>query len=79
MDNRFIMALPLICSLSCLADGPGTTGGTMNVQGESLVLAKTEPGNLCFDQVEKGSLTLRSTFVPGKQGGIVYAVSQSIA
>ena len=44
----------------------------MNIQGESLVLAATAPGNLCFDQVEKGSLTLRSTFVPGKPGGIVY-------
>ncbi|MFH2069068.1 MAG: SGNH/GDSL hydrolase family protein [Candidatus Omnitrophota bacterium] len=44
----------------------------MKVKGESLVLAKTEPGNLCFDNVVKGSLTLRSTFVAGKQGGIVY-------
>ena len=63
----------LAWSLACLAGGPGATGETMNVQGESLVLAKTAPGNLCFNQVEKGSLTLRSTFVPGKPGGTVYA------
>lgn len=44
----------------------------MNIQGESMVLARTEPGNLCFDQVEKGSLTLRSTFVAGERG-IAYA------
>jgi len=44
----------------------------MDVQGESLVLAKAEPGNLCFNNVVKGSLTLRSTFVAGKQGEIVY-------
>ncbi|MDD5678370.1 MAG: SGNH/GDSL hydrolase family protein [Kiritimatiellae bacterium] len=44
----------------------------MKIQGESLVLAKTEPGNLCFDNVVKGSLTLRSAYVAEKPGGIVY-------
>ncbi len=43
----------------------------MNIQGESMVLSRTEPGNLCFDQVEKGSLILRSSFVAGERG-IVY-------
>jgi len=37
-----------------------------------MVLAKTEPGKLCFDNVVKGSLTLRSTFVAGMQDTIVY-------
>lgn len=44
----------------------------MKIQGESLVLVKTEPGKLCLDQVVKGSLTLRSTFVAGKEGSVVY-------
>lgn len=44
----------------------------MKIQGESLVLAKSLPGNLCFDHVVKGSLTLRSTFVAGKPDSVVY-------
>lgn len=44
----------------------------MIIQGESLVLAKAIPGNLCFDRIVKGSLTLRSTFIAGKEGSIVY-------
>ena len=34
----------------------------MNVHGESLVLAKTDPGNLCFDNVVKGSIVIRTTY-----------------
>ena len=34
----------------------------MTVRGESLVLAKTDPGNLCFDRIVKGSVTVRDTF-----------------
>jgi acyl-CoA thioesterase I len=44
----------------------------MKVQGESLVLAQTEPVRLCFDQVVPGSLVLRSTFDAAAPGGIVY-------
>ncbi len=44
----------------------------MRVQGESLVLAGAKPGNLCFDQVVKGSLTVRSTFAADQAGSIVY-------
>ena len=62
----------IICLVTCLTDALGATGKKMSVQGESLVLVKTEPGKLCFDQVSKGSLTLRSTYVAGKPGGIDY-------
>lgn len=44
----------------------------MDVKGESLVLAKTDPGKLCFDELKPGSLNLRSSFEPGKADGIVY-------
>ena len=44
----------------------------MKVQGESLVLAKTNPGNLCFDKIVKGSVIVRSTFRPDKEGSKVY-------
>lgn len=44
----------------------------MKVVGESLVLAKTDPGALCFDGVVKGSVTLRSTYLADKAGSVVY-------
>jgi len=72
MVIRFAVALLIIHSLVCVADDQSERGKTMNVEGESLVLAKTDPGNLCFDQVVEGSLTLRSTFVAGKEGSVVY-------
>lgn len=44
----------------------------MDVNGESLVLAKTDPGKLCFDQLKPGSLNLRSSFEPGQADGNIY-------
>ena len=70
--RRLVAVAAFIGLLSCLTDTQGATGKKMSVQGESLVLVKTEPGKLCFDRVTKGSLTLRSTYVAGKPGGIIY-------
>jgi acyl-CoA thioesterase I len=42
------------------------------VQDESLLLAKTEPGNLCFDQVVKGSLTIHGPRLGGKLDKTIY-------
>lgn len=44
----------------------------MAVSGESLVLAKTDPGNLCFDKVVKGSVVVRSTYKPEDANCVVY-------
>ncbi len=44
----------------------------MAVVGESLVLAATQPGTLCFDQIVKGSLTLRSTYAASDPNLLVY-------
>jgi acyl-CoA thioesterase I len=44
----------------------------MDVPSESLVLAKTEPGKLCFDQVKKGSLKLRGPSALGSAACIIY-------
>ena len=35
---------------------------TMDIQGESLVLATTKPGRLCFDSLVKRSVIVRSTY-----------------
>ena len=67
-----IAVTSFICLLSCITDTRGATGKKTSVQGESLVLVKTEPGKLCFDQVSKGSLILRSTYVAGTPDGIIY-------
>jgi len=37
-------------------------GITMNIQGESLVLAATQPGRLCFDSLVKKTVIVRSTY-----------------
>ena len=44
----------------------------MKIEGESLVLVKDQPGNLCFDQVVRGSLTLRSTYVAARADSVAY-------
>jgi len=71
MLAKAVVALLIIAAVTA-AHSQGATGVNMKVQGESFVLAKTEPGNFCFDQVVKGSLTVRSTFVAGKAGSVVY-------
>lgn len=40
--------------------------------GDSLVLADTTPGKLCFDKIVAGSLHLRSTYDPQAPGSITY-------
>ena len=72
MDTRFVAALPFILSLVCVTTGYSAPGTTMKVRGESLVMVKTQPAKLCFDQVNKGSLTLRSTYVARKKDVVVY-------
>jgi lysophospholipase L1-like esterase len=65
-----IAVLGLACFLTseCSAEKPEK----MAVEGESLLLAKTEPGKLCFDRVVKGSISLRDSFKKEKENGIVY-------
>jgi acyl-CoA thioesterase I len=47
-------------------------GKTMTIQGESLVLAKTDAGNLCFDNIVKGSVVVRSTYKADNDKCVVY-------
>lgn len=71
MDTRSVM-WPLICSLACVAGAQEPPGISMDVRGESLVLAAEKPANLCFDQILPGTLTLRSTFMATDEGCVVY-------
>jgi lysophospholipase L1-like esterase len=72
MYVRILGVLPIVCSLLTAAEGSATPVKPVRVQGESLVLVKTEPGKLCFDKVVKGSLVLRSTYAADKEGSIVF-------
>jgi acyl-CoA thioesterase I len=66
-------AFSLLCVPASAADCCGETPEKKTVHGESLLLVRTEPSNLCFDHVLKGSLTLRSSFTAGEPKRAVYA------
>ena len=50
----------------------GAETGELAMKGDSLVLAKTEPGKLCYGNVAKGSVSVRSTYLPGQPDTVVY-------
>ncbi len=58
--------------LMAVGHGALTEEGRIAVIGDSLVLAGTAPGKLCFDKVAPGSVTVRSTYEAGEGGTIVY-------
>jgi lysophospholipase L1-like esterase len=70
--TRSVVAALLIGCFASAAAAADESRRTDSVQGESLVLAKTEAGNLCFDHVVPGSLTLRTTFSPDAPDAVVY-------
>ncbi len=45
---------------------------TINIQGESLVLASTISGKLCFNSISRNSVIVRSTFLPNDSTCKVY-------
>ena len=71
MDTKLVI-IAFLLTLACVATGYTAPGKTMKVRGESLVLVRTQPGNLCFDQIKPGSLSLRSTFIARKKTAVVY-------
>ncbi len=57
-----LLALILTAGLMATSYGENKS---MDIHGESLVLAGTLPGKLCFDHVTKGSMELRDSYLPG--------------
>jgi len=45
-------------------ENPSNDEKTINIEGESLVLASTIPGRLCFDAISSESVIIRSTYLP---------------
>jgi lysophospholipase L1-like esterase len=73
MRTRLLsIALALVPMFGHAATPRSVEGETMKVQGESLVLALSVPGKLCFDRVVKGSLVVRSTYLAGTEKSVVY-------
>lgn len=65
MMRTTCLVLLLIAGAGCASRmSSRTDSARMDVTGESVVLAGTEPGNLAFDAVVKGSLVVRSSYAP---------------
>ena len=67
-----LMIILLLIS-GCKKDDSTDGKKTMNIQGESLVLASTKPGKLCFDSIDRKSLIVRSTYLPNDSLAKVYS------
>ena len=67
------LVLAALCPMACMTVNPNLSHGKkMSLSGESLVLAKTNPGKLCFDGIVQGSVHVRSTYLADKAGSISY-------
>ena len=67
-SRSYCLAAVLILCVSV----PALAGVPMDVVGESLVLDGTEPGVLWFDEVNAESVVVRSTYLVGQDGTVVY-------
>lgn len=56
----------------CKKDRSVDSKKPIKIQGESLVLASTIPGKLCFDSISRNSVVVRSTYLPNDSTGKVY-------
>ena len=78
LNRRIIFFYPVLMTTFLLIDGCKKDRSidskkTMNIQGESLVLASTIPGKLCFDSISRKSVIVRSTYLPNDSTSKVYS------
>ena len=58
---------------SCKALQPfGSSKGKNKIEGESFVLASTNPANFLYPFIRKGSVTVRNTYLPTDSASIIY-------
>ena len=62
-----LFTFAFVVAASCVASAE-----TTRMIGETLVLIGTTPGNLCFDRIVPGSVSVRSAYDPVKAGATVY-------
>ncbi|HPG70114.1 MAG TPA: GDSL-type esterase/lipase family protein [Candidatus Hydrogenedentes bacterium] len=51
---------------------PPQTSTTATMRGDSLVLVKTDPGKLCYDNLVEDTVSVRNTYEPGQANTVVY-------
>lgn len=73
------LALPLLLLLAVSVVPPEADAAGRSVEGDPVVLAGETPGRLLFDRIERGSLTLRSTYQRGLPGTTQYTEGQDFS
>jgi lysophospholipase L1-like esterase len=68
----FLLSIGLVGAAAFAQAAPKGQGQSITVEGDSLVLAKTEPGMLCYGSLVEGRVVVRSTYVPGQADTVVY-------
>jgi len=68
-----VLMIVLLPIGGCKKDRSIESKKPMNIQGESLVLASTMPGKLCFDSISRKSVIVRSTYLPDDSTSKVYS------
>lgn len=71
----FTRCIPLLSAgllLAAALPGASAGGPSGRREGESVVLAATKPAALAYRPVRKGSVTVRSTYLPGLPNTLVY-------
>ncbi|NLV42725.1 MAG: SGNH/GDSL hydrolase family protein [Candidatus Hydrogenedentes bacterium] len=73
--RRAVMAVLVLAGIGMMFPplaGAQASAEGLAVKGDSLVLAGTAPGALCYGNLEEGSVTVRSTYEPGQADTVIY-------
>lgn len=73
ISNLFCLPLLMCLAWACQTVSKTTSSKQLNkIEGESFVLANTSPSNFLYTSIVKGSVTVRSTYLPTDSGSIIY-------
>ncbi len=67
-----LLSIGLTGAAAFAQEAPKAPAMPLVMKGDSLVLAKTEPGKLCFGNLVEGGVVVRSTYEPGQADTVVY-------
>lgn len=72
-SNLFFLLLLMCLAWSCQTVSTTTASKQFNkIEGESFVLAANNPANFLYTSIVKGSVIVRSTYLPTDSGSIIY-------
>ena len=73
ISNLFCLPLLMCLAWACQTVSKTTSSKQLNkIEGESFVLANTNPSNFLYTSIVKGPVTVRSTYLPTDSGSIIY-------